>query len=383
MNVAINMIEFNPGAMGGIETYIRNIVPWFVHNDRSNSYTVVCNETNAPYFSSLCPELKLKIVNNKRKSAGRLLRSFLRNILGLDLLSLEIDRMKMDVVHNPLTNVRPLKLRTPSVLTFHDMQHEYYPEFFTPRELRRRRKKYEKAARSAGRVIAISEHVRQGLVEKFAVSPDKIDVVYQGCGAEYQLLDDAQSAAVGAKYGLDRPFMYYPAATWPHKNHKNLLAALRILKEEHAFAGELVLTGIAMQSHGEILTEIDRQGLAGMVKVLGYLPYEELPYLYNLARVMVFPSLFEGFGIPLVEAMACGCPVVCSFVTSMPEIVGDAGVTFDPLSPADMAEKVLAVWNNSEERARMKQKGLERAKMFSWEETARRTLDVYRRAGAC
>jgi glycosyltransferase involved in cell wall biosynthesis len=115
------------------------------------------------------------------------------------------------------------------------------------------------------------------------------------------------------------------------------------------------------------------------VKVLGDLPYEDLPCIYNMARLLVFPSLFEGFGIPLVEAMACGCPVVCSAVTSIPEVIGDAGLLFDPLSPMDIAEKILTVWNNPEVRTVMRDKGLARAKLFSWDETLRKTLDVYRK----
>jgi glycosyltransferase involved in cell wall biosynthesis len=157
------------------------------------------------------------------------------------------------------------------------------------------------------------------------------------------------------------------------------LAALQLLHERYGFDGELVLTGIAMRSHNELLDEIERRGLKDKVRVLGYLPYEELPYLYKLARIMVFPSLFEGFGIPLVEAMACGCPVVCSDVTSIPEVVGDAAVTCDPNSFEDMADKIWTVWNDDGQIEKMRARGLARADLFSWEKTARQTLDVYRR----
>jgi len=148
-------------------------------------------------------------------------------------------------------------------------------------------------------------------------------VVYTGYGSEYRVIDDiAALEKATIKYGLNRPFLYYPAATWPHKNHKTLLAALKILKERDLFDGILVLTGITQQSHDSIIEEIQNLGLSEVVKLLGYLPYAELPYIYNLARALVFPSLFEGFGIPLVEAMACGCPVVCSNMTSLPAVIG-------------------------------------------------------------
>lgn len=171
--------------------------------------------------------------------------------------------------------------------------------------------------------------------------------------------------------------MYYPAATWPHKNHKTLLQAFKILKDWCGFEGDLVLTGIAKQSHDDISAQIELLGIKDDVKVLGYLPYEELPCIYNLARLLVFPSLFEGFGIPLVEAMACGCPVVCSNVTSIPEIVGAAGVMFDPDSAEDMAEKLMSVWWDDEQICKMRSEGLERVKLFSWENTALKTLRCF------
>jgi glycosyltransferase involved in cell wall biosynthesis len=228
--------------------------------------------------------------------------------------------------------------------------------------------------------MAISDFTRQSLMDLYGVPAERIDVVHLSCGNEYrECCDQEVLLKIREKYGLVRPFLYYPAATWPHKNHRTLLAALQLLHERYGFDGELVLTGIAMRSHNELLDEIERRGLKDKVRVLGYLPYEELPYLYKLARIMVFPSLFEGFGIPLVEAMACGCPVVCSDVTSIPEVVGDAAVTCDPNSFEDMADKIWTVWNDDGQIEKMRARGLARADLFSWEKTARQTLDVYRR----
>ncbi len=381
MRVAINLVEFNPGKMGGIETYVFNLLKRLLSDEGSNSFTVICSESNADYFSWIHHPVNLKVIGNRRKSFERLFRSLLRKTTGMNLLAMGIDRMGMDVVHNPLTNIRPMSLTTPSVLTFHDMQHEYYPEMFSRRELLRRKMKYGKGAQCATRIIAISRHAKRCLMERFSIDPEKIDVVYQGCGPEYRPLGgDPRLDAIREKYNLSRPVLYYPAALWPHKNHKNLLAALDILRERHRFDGRLVLTGIAMPGSAEVLAEIARLRLDDMVRVLGHVPAEELPYLYNLARVMVFPSLFEGFGIPLVEAMACGCPVVCSGSASIPEVAGDAGLICDPLSPGDMAEKIRSVWTNGEVLTGMREKGILRARTFTWHETARKTLGVYRRA---
>ena len=140
------------------------------------------------------------------------------------------------------------------------------------------------------------------------------------------------------------------------------------------------MSGCAKQGHAELQATVDGLGLGESVRILGYLPFADLPGLFNLARVMVFPSLFEGFGIPLVEAMACGCPVVCSNVTSIPEVVGHAGLLFDPHSVEEIAERVWAVWDSDEMRLDLRRQGLARARLFDWAITARKTAEVYRKA---
>jgi glycosyltransferase involved in cell wall biosynthesis len=300
---------------------------------------------------------------------------------GYDILRPVIDRLDIDLIHHPFNYLNPAGCRVPAVVTFVDIQQEYHPEFFTEQVLRWRRVHYRRASREASRIIAISDHVKRTIVERYDVSTEMIDVIHLGHGSEFRPIEDSASLeTVRRKYRLDRPFMYYPAGTWPHKNHKRLLAAVKLLKERRLFDGMLVLTGIKMQAHREVISEIERLGLKRDVVVLGYLPESELPCLYNLARVLVFPSLFEGFGIPLVEAMASGCPVVCADVTSIPEIVGDAGVYFDPLSVEMIADRVWAVWSDDVMRTAMVRRGLERAKLFDWEQTARKTVASYSRA---
>jgi glycosyltransferase involved in cell wall biosynthesis len=137
-----------------------------------------------------------------------------------------------------------------------------------------------------------------------------------------------------------------------------------------------------MQSHDGLQSEIERLGLVDRVKVAGYLPAEALPCIYNLARLMVFPSLFEGFGIPLVEAMASGCPIACADRTSLPEVAADVAVYFDPHSAADMADKIRQVWNDDDALESMARRGIERAKLFTWQETVRKTQLVYARVGS-
>lgn len=380
MNIGLNSMGFWPGRVGGVETYFRNLVQYLQRIDTLNNYTILCDEPNIVEFRLTNPRFKTKVCNYRKSSIKRVLRSGLRRIK-VDILRAEPRYLDFDVVHHPFTTMKPEWSIFPSVLTFHDMQQEFYPEFFSPKELRSRMQSYRASAEDATRIIAISEYSKQTLIDRFNISAEKVDVIYQGYSADYRVINDKERLdAIKKKYGLDRPFIYFPAATWPHKNHKNLLIAMQLMKERYRFEGRLVLTGIAQQFHGETLDLIEKYNLVENVSILGYLPYEELPCLYNMARIMVFPSFFEGFGIPLVEAMACGCPVVCSNSTSIPEVVGNAGVLFDPNQPEDMASTIWALWQDDGKIMEMKAAGIERAKFFSWEEAAQKTLDVYSKA---
>jgi glycosyltransferase involved in cell wall biosynthesis len=381
MRIGLNIIGLALGAWGGVETYFRNLLHYLQKVEYGNEYTLLIDDRNVAHFPLNNPSFTRQISHFARPSFPWFVRAALRRTLYTDILKPYLNRVPLDVIHHPFTVLNPRGLATPSVLTFWDMQQEFMPEFFSARELRRRQRTYRPSAEEATRIIVSSEFTKQCLVERYRIVSDKIDVIYTGYGPEYRIIDDSEGLdRVRKKYGLSRPFLYYPAASWPHKNHRTLLTAMRILCDQYDFDGQLVLTGIAMQAHGDMLWDIERLGLGERVKVLGYLPYEELPFLYNLARLMVFPSLFEGFGIPLVEAMACGCPVVCSRAASIPEVVGEAGVTFDPLSAEDMADKVNSVWQDGGRISDMKIRGLERARIFDWETTARKTVATYERA---
>ena len=375
MNIGINLTAFTPGEMGGSETYVRQLIHHLQQVDRDHNYTLFCNpqyEKEFPLFNN-----SFKFVPSSLTPHS--LKDFVCGIIR-HKLRLAYNLMKLDVMHHPLYSFDPYGAKIPAVFTFYDMQHEFLPQFFSVDELKERKETYRPLTEQATRVITISQHVKKCLVDRYEIDQDKIDVTYLGCGAEYHAIEDRKALeVVKSKYALDKPFMFYPAATWPHKNHKKLLLALKMLKNNYGFEGSLVLTGIAKQEHNEIFQQIDLLGIANDVILLGYIPYHELPYIYNMARLLVFPSLFEGFGIPLVEAMACGCPVVCSNVTSIPEIIGDAGIMFDPDSVEDMSEKLWQVWTDNALAKDMKLKGFERFVNFKWENTAKKTVESYKK----
>jgi len=381
MRIGLNATSFLPGCMGGMETYFRNLLDRLQCLDQENDYLLLCDKRHAAEFNLFNPQFCMEYINYAKPSPAWYLRGVIRNIFNLDILAGRMNGVKVDVIHHPFTVLTPPGIKIPSVLTFWDMQHEFFTEFFSSTELVKRQRLYRASAERATRIIVSAAFTKECLVNRYQIDADKIEIVYTGYGPEYRPVSKAESlGAVRSKYDLEKPFLFYPAATWPHKNHKRLLEAVKILCERYGFDCSLVLTGIAMQSHAEIKTEINRLGLTDQIKILGYLPAGDLPYIYNNARMMVFPSLFEGFGIPLVEAMACGCPVVCANATSLPEVVGDAGILFDPLDTENMAETIWAAWNDDDRLAGMRKRGLERAELFNWDVTALKTIAVYKKA---
>jgi glycosyltransferase involved in cell wall biosynthesis len=380
MRIGINLTDFIPGKMGGVETYIRNLLFHLQQVDSENTYVLLCDPAMEKEFSLFNRNFSFAHVSCPHSSIKGIVRGVLRHRFKIDLFKMAIDRLQLDVIHHAFSKIIAPPLKAPEVLSFHDMQQEFCPQFFSSEELKHRQATYRPSVERAARIIASSEHVKGCLVERYGVDPEKVDVAYLSCGPEYVVIEDEHCLRnISLKYGLDKPFLYYPAATWPHKNHKTLLHALKILKEKYRFEGLLVLSGMSQQTHAEIHRSIDALGLQDAVRILGYLPFEELPYLYNLARLLVFPSLFEGFGIPLVEAMACGCPVVCSDVTSIPEVVGGVGVLFNPESSEDIADKLAKVWWDNDLIEQLRAAGLERAKLFSGEKTALKTVQTYKK----
>jgi len=305
---------------------------------------------------------------------------FFINAGGVNGRNVNLDKYKMDVIHFPFTIIDPLFLdiKTPIVLTIPDIQQEYYPEFFDKSELNMRRKLYKRSAERADIILTISETTKKTLIEKYGIKPEKIIVSYPDCSRDFKKIDELKILnAVKEKYSLPDEFIFYPASTWPHKNHIKLLEAISILRKKYAFKKNLVLTGIPMNNHSKAMNTVKRLNLGKQVIFLKFVPFSNMPVIYNLATIMVFPSLFEGFGIPLLEAMNTGLPIACSDRTSIPEIVEDAGIYFNPDIPEDMAEKIFMLWYDDETKKKLIRKGFERAGLPKWKETAEKTLVAY------
>jgi glycosyltransferase involved in cell wall biosynthesis len=381
MRIGLSLINFNPGRMGGVESFFWNLLESLQRIDEVNEYVLLCDERSLGYFPLHGKNFSEVLIRTRKPIPFRWLRSLIRRVSGIDLLKYQVDALHLDLVHHPFTIMSPKQSGTPVVLTVHDVQHEFYPEFFGEQGYQKRRAGILASLAGARAVIADSAFTRTSLIEYYGIQPEQATVVHLGKDLRFSRVDDpAFLAEIQQKHDLGRPFLYYPAASWPHKNHAGLLRALKLLIEQHDFNGVLVMSGIAKKAQGNIEGLIDELGLKERVRILGYLESAELPALYSLARMLVYPSFFEGFGLPLLEAMACGCPIACSNTSSLPEVAGDAALLFDPTRPEEIAGAIWAVWSDAGLRDSLLEKARLRVDSFSWESAAQRTIKVYRKA---
>jgi len=287
-----------------------------------------------------------------------------------------IVRLRFDVFHSP-AYVLPVVCPCRSVVTVLDAAFIRHPETF-PR-LHRKYLTYftGKAVRKADAVIVISESTRRDVVEIFGALPEKVVTIFPGVSEIFKPASDTETHKVRRRYGLRDSTVLYLGTIEPRKNVTTLVAAFAEVRRALGGNCELVIAGAKGWGCEGMGRLVDDLGIADAVRFIGYVPGDLLPALYSAASVFVYPSLYEGFGLPPLEAMACGTPVITSNTSSLPEVVGDAGIMVDPRDTDALAEAIVNVLRNKELCEEMRFKGLARAKKFSWEETARRTLKVY------
>jgi glycosyltransferase involved in cell wall biosynthesis len=285
-------------------------------------------------------------------------------------------RLHLDVLHAPV-NVGPLLRTCPTVVTIHDLSFILYPELFRPFNRVYQQRFARWTVDHAAAIIAVSSSTRDDLVRLMGVPPGRVAVVPNGVGEEMQPLDPALVAAHRARHGLPDRLILFVGTLEPRKNVLTLLEAFACLCGRPGFSHHLAIVGGKGWYYGEIDGAVERLGLRERVIFAGFVPQEELPLWYNTADLFVYPSLYEGFGLPPLEAMACGTPVVVSNVSALPEVVGEAGLRVPPLDAEALAAAIEAVLGAPEQHSALRAAGLQRAATFSWRETARRTSQVY------
>ena len=385
MRVVLDMRWMIPGLAGGLEQMARSFLRELIAIDRSNKYAVIMPaRTRYDFPFDRSPNVRPVCLDSAAAYLRRLLRrvshavnSRLRldewqtpevvNLRWLRSMDVEIAYSFPGYIHPDL---RPLR----HVLVIPDIQHEYFPEFFSAEAVAERRRLFGESIARASHICAISEFTRQSLIERLGTPPELITTVPLAADSIFTAFPDARDQPVLGKYSLRRhEYLFFPAHTWRHKNHRAALSALRILRDRHGVNIQLMCTG----GPREAQPDVDAQVADGQlpVRFLGYCDRSDLPALYRNAAALVFPSLFEGFGMPVLEAMACGCPVVCSNTTSLPEIAGDAAVLVDPTDPEAIADATARVLREAGLREDLIKRGLEQAQKFSWR---RHTVDTLR-----
>lgn len=287
---------------------------------------------------------------------------------------------RIDVLFCPLIDLEPRDTTIPSFVTIPDIQHEALPEMFDTRTLTLRLEAYRAAVSLATAVFTLSEYSRRTLMDAYGVTGERVWVT--GLDVDDAFRDpptERERASVRSLYGISGQFLLYPAVTWPHKNHAVLLRAVAAYSSSHAPIS-LVLTGSEAGAHGGVLREIQRLGLETRVRMLGRIPQHDLACLYVDARALVFPSLYEGFGLPILEAFHAGCPVICSDRTSCPEIAGGAAILVNPEDPEAIVEAFGRLERSPADRDELIRRGRVRAAEFSWDRVEQTTYEVMQRA---
>jgi glycosyltransferase involved in cell wall biosynthesis len=349
--IGISLLTLVPGIVGGSETYARELVRALARVGRLDYRVFV--PTIARDAADGLGHVVVTAYRARRSLPGRLAAMTLAQVAPASVRR-QLDLGRLRVLHFPLTVMLPPVTRPPTVVTILDLQHEIHPEFFSRTELAYRRSVYGRSVRQSGVVIAISRHTAAAVCERYGLDAKRVRVVPLGLDHE-RFRPPATSQR--------EPFLLYPANRWPHKNHVRLFEAFALLRRERPEL-RLLLTGTGHRAHS----------LPPGVEARGQVGADELVRLYQTASVLVFPSLYEGFGQPPLEAMACGCPVASSPAGALPEVLGDAARMFDPRSPESISAAVAELLDRPDHHVA---RGLERAAGFSWDECARSHDAVY------
>jgi glycosyltransferase involved in cell wall biosynthesis len=355
----------------GIGTYIRNLLRQLARIDRDTEYVLLCREPDMGIAAQLGPNFR----SVREPSPNYSLREQIH-------VPWILRRERPDVYHAP-HYVLPPAIRCRSVVTIHDCIHLMFPQYLPNRAAYAyARASMWAAARRSDRILTVSEASKRDILHLFNVKPEKIVVVYNAIDEHFSAIpSDEHVARIRERYQLDHQFVLYVGNIKPHKNLVRLIEAFSQLRRTHDDL-KLLIIGDEISKLPALRRAVHRHKLHKHVRFLGYLKGDTLTILYRLASVFVFPSLYEGFGLPPLEAMASGTPVVTSNVSSLPEVTGDAAVLVDPYDVESIEDGIRRVLDDPRLAEELRMKGLRRAREFSWESSVEKTLRVYREVAA-
>jgi len=364
----------------GIGTYIRSLVQALSVIDTTNRYTLVSRPGDVRALAGLPENFGTSIYTRKDESHP-----------DNALFPLYLRGLSPDLVHIPLNRV-PLLMIQPYVVTVHDLANLFFEwEEYSRLRIQLRRYRLIRGLRRASRVIAVSEATRRDVEQLAGVAPHRLRMVYNAPDPGFLAPDGPEAAEerrrIMERYQIQYPFLLYAGNIRRHKNIPRLVEAFAVVREQLASHPvyhdlRLVIIGDTISQFPAVRQTAIRSRVEHMVRFLGFVPFETLRCFYQSAAAFVFPSRYEGFGLPPLEAMACGAPVVTSNVSSLPEVVGDAAVLVNPENVFDIVRGIRDVLLDEPLRAGLIQRGREQASRFSWSRTARQVLEIYREAAA-
>lgn len=353
----------------GNATYGRNLIWALVRTADDVEFVLFAANREHAFYRSLHPPARTRTVGvGQGWGIARLAWT----------LSRAAAREDVDCLH--VQYVTPLRYRGPLVLTVHDLGFLHLPNSF-PLGLRLAlRVLVSRSIAAAGRIITVSEFARSDIVARYSVHPSKVVAIPLAAGPSFHPRDGEQTRRVLARYGLRPGFLFSVGRLNRRKNLERILLAHARLRASGVSDAPLVIGGKPDHGFEDVLRRARRSGVGSAVRWMGLIPDDDLPMFYAGAACFVYPSLFEGFGLPVLEAMACGTPVVTSNRTALPELAGDAALLVDPENVDELAAAIARVLADAELAGEMGGRGLERSRRYSWAETARQTLAVYRSA---
>jgi glycosyltransferase involved in cell wall biosynthesis len=370
LRIAIDAHSVGTG-LGGNESYATNLIEALAGIDSTNQYTLYVTRDEAV----------AKFKDRWSNFSVRHTRPHTPLIRIPLTLSAELRKSPVDVLHVQFT--APPFAPCPVVVSIHDLSFEHLPETFKRRSRAQLRLTVRRSARKATEILALSEHARADIISTYGISPDIVTAIPIAAADRFgPVVDERDLQRVRHTYGIGEDYILSVGSIQPRKNLGRLVAAYARLRRTNGNLKlpKLVIVGKRAWLYGETLRAIKESGVSDSVILTGYVPEADLPALYSGALCFVYPSYFEGFGLPPLEAMKCGAPVLAGNRTSLSEVVGDAGLLVDPLDTDAIAAGIARLVENPDFRNELSVKGLKRSQLFKWENTAKRTLEVYKRA---
>lgn len=363
----------------GIGTYIRSLVRALAGVDPNNRYTLVSSPDTARAFDELPDNFSTAIYSRS-------------DLDPLDNLAFPayLRGLRPDLVHIPLNRV-PLAMVRPYVVTVHDMSSLLFEDQGSDLRMRYRRFRYRRGLMRAQQIIAVSDTTRRDIQAMIGVPPDRIHRVYNAPDpaffAHVNGFDDQERRRILERYQIQYPYLLYAGNIRPHKNVPRLVEAFAVVRDQlssHPVYHDLrlIIIGDTISQYPAVRQAVMKSRVESVVRFLGFVPFETLRYFYEAASAFVFVSRYEGFGLPPLEAMACGTPVVASNVSSLPEVLGDAAVQVSPANVFEIARGITEVLLDDSLRSALVRCGREQASRFSWERAAREVLAIYHQASS-